>query len=250
MADPQIENGYTRIANELLEAVCRLNFSGGEMRILLYIIRRTYGFNRSFAEMPLQEIAAAVGMKKVNVSRTLKKLRELNLIDLHPNRGTIPQTISIVKNYEKWAVESCASLPLSKLITVINPDNSTVINSDNPTVINPDNSTVINSDNYTYKEIKESIKERGKKELPPSGKYGNCCLNMSQYDKLVSDFGKGTVDKYIEKVDLYVQSSGRTYIDYEAVIRKWIKDDGADKESDVSKYYEFVNDFDNWNTGG
>ena len=71
MADPQLEKGYTRIANELLEAVCRTNLSGSELRILLYIIRRTYGFNRSYAEIPLSEIAGAVGMNKVNVSRAL-----------------------------------------------------------------------------------------------------------------------------------------------------------------------------------
>ena len=72
MADPQIKNGYTRIANELLEAICRLNISGNEMRILLYIIRRTYGFNRSFAEIPLSDISAAVGMRREHIQKALK----------------------------------------------------------------------------------------------------------------------------------------------------------------------------------
>ena len=248
MAAPQIENGYTRIANELLEAVCRLNISGSEMRILLYIIRRTYGFNRIYAEMPLPEIAAAVGMHKVNVSRTLKKLKEQNLIELHPSKGIKPQTISIVKDYQKWSVEICTGLPLSKMITVINPDNPKVIKADNPTVINPDNPTVINSDNPTYKENKERYKERGKESRPPSGRYGNCFLNQSQYEDLVSSFGKDTVDRYIDKVDCHVQSTGKRYSDFSAVIRKWIVEDGADKKQQQaidynSVYGQFVNDF-------
>ena len=56
MANPQLSNGYVRIANELLEAICQLDVSGSEMRILLYIIRRTYGFNKDYAEIPLSEI--------------------------------------------------------------------------------------------------------------------------------------------------------------------------------------------------
>jgi hypothetical protein len=43
-----------------------------------------------------------------------------------------------------------------------------------------------------------------------------------------------------------VQSTGRTYRDYSAVIRKWIEEDGAGKkqETDYNAIYEeFTNDF-------
>jgi phage replication O-like protein O len=248
MAAPQIENGYTRIANELLEAVCRLNISGSEMRILLYIIRRTYGFNRIYAEMPLTEIAEAVGMKTTHVSRALKKLREINLIELHPSKGIKPQTISIVKDYQKWAVESCTELLLPKMVTVTNSGNPSITNFGNPSITNFGNPTITNFGNHTYKENKERYKERGKESRPPSGRYGNCFLSQSQYDELVSSFGKETVDRYIDKVDCHVQSTGKRYSDFSAVIRKWIVEDGADKKQQQaidynSVYGQFVNDF-------
>lgn len=167
MANPQIENGYTRIANELLEAICRLNISGNEMRILLYIIRRTYGFNRSYAEIPLSDISAALGMKKGNVSRGIKKLREANIVDHRPNKGTTPQTVSINKNYDEWSVETCTDLLLSNSITVINSDNPKGYQFGNPTVINSDNPKGCQNDNHTYKEnTKDSIKEKGERKAP------------------------------------------------------------------------------------
>ena len=240
MAAPQIENGYTRIANELLEAVCRLNISGSEMRILLYIIRRTYGFNRTYAEISLSDIVCALGVSRDKISKSLRKLREANIIEHHPNRGVKPQTISIVKDYEKWSVEIWQYSLLAKKTTVGQMDNSSVGQKDN--------SSVGQMDNHTFKENKERYKERGKESRPPSGKYGNCFLNQSQYDDLVSSFGKDTVDRYIDKVDCHVQSTGKRYSDFSAVIRKWIVEDGADKKQQQaidynSVYGQFVNDF-------
>ena len=243
MADPQIKNGYTRIANELLEAICRLNISGNEMRILLYIIRRTYGFNRSYAEIPLSDISEALGMKKGNVSRELKKLREANIIEQHSNKGVKPQTISIVKNYEKWGVECCAVLPLSNSITVIKADNLRVINPDNPTVIKTDNPTVINSDNHTYKERKKDIKERDK-ERTPHGEFGNVFLSDDEINKLNQDYGESNVKEYIKRVDEWIQSTGRTRSDYYATLRHWLDQDGVKKSDfDASLYDWVINNF-------
>ena len=143
MANPQLSNGYVRIANELLEAICQLDVSGSEMRILLYIIRRTYGFNKDYAEIPLSEISAAVGMRREHIQKMLKRLSAKNIIDLRTNSGTKPQTISIVKNYEKWAVELCASCLLQKTATVA----STVVQNGNSSVVQNGNSSVVQNGN-------------------------------------------------------------------------------------------------------
>ena len=230
MADPQLQNGYTKIANELLEALCRLNISGNEMRILLYIIRRTYGFNRSYAEMPLSEISAAVGIRKNHVSEVLNRLSAKNIIELHSNRGIKPQTISIVKNYEKWAVESCTVSPFPKTGTV--PENR--------------NSTVPEIGNHTFKEKFKEKKERGK-ERTPHGRYGNVYLSDDEINKLNQDYGEEHIRDYIQRVDSHVQSTGKPYNDYDATIRKWLVQDGVKLPEqggfDVSKYEQFINVF-------
>ena len=243
MADPQLHNGYTKIANELLEALCRINVSGNEMRILLYIIRRTYGFNRSYAEMPLSEISAAVGIRKNHVSEVLNRLSAKNIIELHSNRGIKPQTISIVKNYEKWAVESCAVLPFLKTGTVPENRNPTIPEIGNPTVPENRNPTIPEIGNPTYKEKKENIKERVK-ERTPRGDYGNVFLSDDEINKLNQDYGEDNIRTYIQKVDNYVQSKGRPYSDYAATLRSWLDKDGIKKSDfDASKYEFLINNF-------
>lgn len=235
MADPQIKNGYTRIANELLEAICRLNISGNEMRILLYIIRRTYGFNRSYAEIPLSDISEALGMRKNHISEALKKLSVKKIVELHPNKGAKPQTISIVKNYEKWVVESCANLPFPKTGTV--PENR------NTTVPENGNTTVPENGNHTYKENKKENKERDK-ERTPLGEFGNVFLSDDEINKLNQDYGENNVREYIRRVDEWVQSTGRTRSDYYATLRHWLDQDGVKKSDfDASLYDWAINNF-------
>ena len=226
MANPQLQNGYTKIANELLEAICRLNVSGNEMRILLYVIRRTYGFNRKFAEIPLSEISVAIGMRREHIQKALKKLAGRKIIELHTYCGTKSQTISIVKNYEEWTVESCASCLLPKLATVAKNGNT----------------TVAKNGNTTYKEKRKVLKKEEIKN--PQGRYGNVFLSDDEIIKLKNDYGESNVEKYIQKIDDYVQSSGKTYADYEATIRKWLEDDNVQKDDfDIEKYKIFINNF-------
>ena len=229
MANPQLKNGYTKIANELLEAICRLNISGNEMRILLYIIRRTYGFNRSYAEISLSEIASAVGTRSVHISRALKKLSALNLIELRSSEGVKPQTISIVKDYEEWAVESCAELLLPKMVTVTKNGNPTITKNGNP----------------TYKENnKEIIKESFKYNKTAYGRNEKVLLKTKEYDKLINDYGKETVERYIERMDNYLASKSREYKDCYAELLVWLDRDGVKKlDPNIEKYKCVINKF-------
>ena len=235
MANPQLSNGYVRIANELLEAICQLDVSGSEMRILLYIIRRTYGFNKDYAEIPLSEISAAVGMRREHIQKMLKRLSAKNIIDLRTNSGTKPQTISIVKNYEKWAVELCASCLLQKTATVTS------------TVVQNGNSSVVQNGNSTYKDNKDNIKDNFKDRKKPFGRNGNVLLKNDEYNKLINNYGKETAERYIERMDNYISSREAKYNDCYAELLIWLDRDNVKKLSqddfDADKYSFAINNF-------
>ena len=245
MANPQLKNGYTKIANELLEAICRLNISGNEMRILLYIIRRTYGFNRSYAEIPLSDIALAVGMRNEHVSKALKKLSGKRIIELHANKGLKPQTISIMKDYQKWIVENCTSLPLPKSATVAKNGNTTIAKNGNPTIAENGNTTIAKNGNPTYKENnKEIIKESFKYNKTAYGRNEKVLLKTKEYNKLINDYGKETVERYIERMDNYLASKSREYKDCYAELLVWLDRDGVKKlDPNIEKYKCVINKF-------
>lgn len=66
-------------------------------------------------------------------------------------------------------------------------------------------------------------KKKEKKEEPKHkyGQYKHVLLTDKQYDKLLEDFGGYDLEKWIRKVDEYVQMNKKTYSDYNLVIRNW-----------------------------
>ena len=103
MASPQKENGYTSIANELLEQLYRRRFSASQLKILLLVIRFTYGFNRKTATLSNTFITAGTGMHEITVSKEVGTLLRDNVLKLYKKPSFHnSRIIGINKDYESW----------------------------------------------------------------------------------------------------------------------------------------------------
>jgi phage replication O-like protein O len=102
MANPQPEN-YTKVSNELLEALCRIRIPGEAVQVLYYIIRRTYGFGKKKDAISLSQFSKGTGLSRQNSSRAIKKLVKKNIIKVS-KEGYITE-YEIQKDYEKWINE-------------------------------------------------------------------------------------------------------------------------------------------------
>ena len=98
MASPQIENGYTKIANELLEALARSSFRGEVWRVLMFVIRKTYGFNKVCDHISLSQFELGTGICHRNICRVLKEV-VANRTLLKTENG-----YKLNKNYNQWIV--------------------------------------------------------------------------------------------------------------------------------------------------
>ncbi len=125
MANPQKENGYTAIANELLEHLIQMKLNGSQLRVLLFIMRRTYGFNKKSAPMSLSFIANGVGIRSNAAYRALHQLEDMKMISITHGSTASPQIISIEKNYQKWVYPNL-SIPESEYRTVPKYGESTI----------------------------------------------------------------------------------------------------------------------------
>lgn len=96
MASPQIENGFTKIANELLDALCAVDLSGHEWKVVHAIIRKTYGYNKKEDWMTNTQIMLLTNQTQQKVSLAKKSLVEKKIVIENGNK------ISINKDYEKW----------------------------------------------------------------------------------------------------------------------------------------------------
>lgn len=124
MANPQKENGYTMIANELLEALVRIRISGEARQVLDMIFRKTYGFHKKEDTIALSQFCLATGLKKPIVCRALAKLIEMNLIIKKDNGDGIIYRFN--KDYTTWKPLSKKITLSKKIMTVIKKDNASL----------------------------------------------------------------------------------------------------------------------------
>ena len=103
MASPQTENGFTRIANELLEAIYSTGFNGTQFKIILCIIRFTYGFGRKSHDMSISFISQATGISRRYISAELNKLIENNVVEvIQAHTDITSRILGLNKNYAQW----------------------------------------------------------------------------------------------------------------------------------------------------
>lgn len=101
MANVQLENGYTRIANELLEELGKIKLSPTQYRLLFVIWRYTYGFKRKEHDMSLTFLSRATGCDLRQIQRELKSLEKKGLIFQEISPGST-RRIAFNKNHDEW----------------------------------------------------------------------------------------------------------------------------------------------------
>ena len=166
--NPQLEGGYTRIANELLEGIIRIRIPGEQMQCFLFIIRQTYGFNNKSAIIKNSEFVEATGILKQNINRTLKSLESKNIIKITTTPDGKKYTIN--KYFHQW--EKVIKSDYSNQKRLPKKSNQKRL----PKVIKSDYSSNQKRLPYLIKDNikKEKIKEKDKKEIKPT-------LNLKKY---------------------------------------------------------------------
>jgi phage replication O-like protein O len=100
MASPQKEDGYTSLANELLEAYARAHLSGGEFRVVLAVLRDSYGWKRKSSRLSLRRLSVDTNMHWVSFLRSLRSLISKGI--LTEERIGAGVSLSPNKDYDSW----------------------------------------------------------------------------------------------------------------------------------------------------
>lgn len=111
MASPQLEDGYTSLANEIMEALAKISIPSESRRILDFILRKTYGWHKKEDAIPLTQFEKGTGLRRSHVCRAINRLVEMKLIYKDsPKAGTTQSqggdyratTYGFNKDFEIW----------------------------------------------------------------------------------------------------------------------------------------------------
>lgn len=102
MANPQKEDGFVSIANELFDALCRTRINGEARQIFDAVCRKTYGYGKKEDRISTSQFMEMTGLKAQAVHKARKKLIDMNMITITQKGNTQVLTYSIQKDYEQW----------------------------------------------------------------------------------------------------------------------------------------------------
>lgn len=108
-----IDDGYTRFANELLEAIASADLTARQLKVMLAYVRKTYGFNKKTDRIADEQIAQLTGLSRQNVNKAKKELISMNCLFMDGNQIGVNSEISA------WQFSKCLQVSnfVSKLET-------------------------------------------------------------------------------------------------------------------------------------
>lgn len=78
---------YTRISNEMLEAIYSADLSKAQYKALLYIIRKTIGWNKDVDCISVKRMAEETGQQRRTMLKAVNDLEKMNIISVNRSAG-------------------------------------------------------------------------------------------------------------------------------------------------------------------
>jgi phage replication O-like protein O len=203
----QLEDGYTRTANELLERLMKIKLNGTQHNIIYCIIRNTYGFQRKSHAMSLTFISVAIEAHKDLVKRELDKLIECKIVKVYKDGDyTHSREVGINKNVSDWVVHS---KPIGRQST----KQSTVgesVDQQSPNQSTPTVDQSVYQERKSFKEIKDIQEEEKKMTAMDAYFYSFKKWNYTgQIQGYISELMKrGFTDAFVREVFLAMGEYG------------------------------------------
>ena len=230
MATPQLEDGHTRIANEILEHLAKAHLSPNQWRVLLCIVRKTYGYHKKVDYIANSQIVEATGLCKAVVSRSLHKLNDMSIIH---RKGKL---LGFQKDWEQWQKLAEQSTIDSKLAEQ-STNEKLAVSSTELTISSTElavSSTKVSSPAVAQKK-KETIQKKLYKRK--RGEFLNVLLTDEDYEKLVERFGESGANERIVTLSSGIASKGYKYKNHYAAILAWDRrenrQNGTNKHSSI-----------------
>lgn len=157
--NPQVEDGFTRLANELFDAVLRAPFTLAQQKVLLAVVRLTYGYNRREDAISFGQVARATGLERRSVIRAMTQLLTADVLTRKPVGAGHASVWGVQKRYQLWCVTG------DPPVTTSTSDSS--VTGDLSGTTSGDTSVTTTSDSPVTHQRQKDNKDRGKESARP-----------------------------------------------------------------------------------
>lgn len=103
----QLENGeFTQIVNEVLEKLVRVGLLGSEYQVVLFVIRKTWGWRKKEDYISLTQFEQGTGLTRPTIIKTIKNLVLMKILVKGSLLGKQGNTYKFNKYWKEWLVNT------------------------------------------------------------------------------------------------------------------------------------------------
>ena len=247
MANPQIENGYTAVANEILDHLYKQPLNGTELKVIMCILRYTFGFQRKSHKLSATFIAKWGNCDLRTVKRALKKLQQDRvIIYINSEQRGVTAELMFNKDYEQWCtggpnVTSGENDTGGQNVTgVVGKMTPELVGKMTPKKIKKENKNIKTKyyddffekvwKSYPRKVGKSAVTQKTKKELYEAGEE----VVLGAVNSYIAEIQEnGTAEKYIMHGSTFFNTRWRDYIKEPEPCVKVTAEEPAEKPIDL-----------------
>ena len=237
---PQKEDGYTAIANEIVEVLARTNLTGTQFALVWAVIRKTYGFHKKEDSIGIDQFVKMLGVSRRTIIYNLQDLEQKKVLIIKRSRTKEKNNVNVIrfnKYHTQWEIHNSSP-------QVVKNRTSAKLRKEKKSSAKPSTLVVQNSGKNipsfapTKETIQKKTKERGKvPQKPPSpppeiekkfqfGEFKNVSLSLIEKEKLKQVYGRPKALELVEALSAHIKSIGKDkYKDHYATIRNWARRD-------------------------
>ncbi|HFF6863431.1 TPA: replication protein [Yersinia enterocolitica] len=212
------ENGYTRIANELLEAVIGSGLTQNQLLITLAVIRKTYGYNKSADWVGNSQLSELTGLPETRCSTERNKLVKMNILTMTGRQ------VGINKEISSWQTKfNGICKPFTETVKFTESVKKTFTESVNPTLQN-----LLNTKDNNTKDNKDIKKILPAEVKPPAEKDKRATQKpvgfspTEKHESLAAKLGVNLPNEF-EAFSDYHESKGSKFKNWDAALNTWLR---------------------------
>lgn len=95
--------GYTKLPNEILETLCGSSFPSIQIRVILYVARKTFGWNKSSDVISISKMADELGCARETAVRAVIDLEKKGVLEGSQRQAGKAHSMKI-RNPKYWGI--------------------------------------------------------------------------------------------------------------------------------------------------
>jgi len=154
----QKEN-YTQLPHRVLEGLMRVNLSPLETRIVLTVIRWTYGYHREWCQLSYSRVSALAGVPRHGVYKSIKRLVARGIIDRRSSENGAGYEMKIAVSHTGDTLKGDSHMEVSLIGDGKSPEKEIEVSPRGEIEESPGEETLINKEIKVLKKVKSIMSD-------------------------------------------------------------------------------------------